>query len=101
MKIEVSEIATKQILAETKKKKMEDPVLTVKSECVDFCCGPPVLNVKVREKGRISSGFELVGEAISTPVYVDQEILPDTKKARLVVNSVGPDKELAAIMILP
>ncbi len=101
MKIEVSDLATKQIIAETKKKKLENPALTVKSTCSDFCCGPPILNVKIRERRRISSAFELVGAALETPVYVEHDVLPSSKKARLIVNSVGPDRELAAILVMP
>ena len=101
MKIEVSDLATKQILTETKKKKLENPVLAVKRTCTDFCCGPPILNVKIRDLRRISSAFELVGEALQTPVYLEHDLLPSSKRARLIVNSVGPNKELAAIVVMP
>lgn len=101
MKIEISDIAAKQIIAETKKKKLENPVLTVKSSSTDYCCGPPILKLKISEKKRIASSFELIGEALKTPVYLERDVLPDSKKARLLVASIGPNKELTAMLVLP
>ncbi len=100
MKIEVSDLASKQILTTAKKKKLEHPVLTVESSCNDYCCGPPLLNVSISDKSRISSDYELVGKTLQTPVYVEQDVLPISKKATLIVNLIGPKRELTAILIV-
>lgn len=99
--VEIKDEARTAIISKAASARISKLALVLEPECKDFCCGPPMLDVRVTAPAMISNdSFVEVASHDDMQIFFPKDMLEQVAADdELIINVVGDEKKLSGMLV--